>query len=180
MEEELRHDIAVIPYAPPPASPPRATPLPPESPNLPPPPGVKRAVRRLGIGDQQSAESSPQPALEHSPSPAPSDGWQEWPPKDNHYPTPPPVPRKDQTLLSSSESDAESCDSWKDQPPPIFKFRNGHAYVHKQYKGPKPLGFVDTRLLEGGRRDCFVAFTPRDLTCARRMDHVLRQHLVLN
>jgi hypothetical protein len=42
------------------------------------------------------------------------------------------------------------------------------------------LGFVDTRLYECGRRDCFVAFTPRDLTWARRMDHVLRQHLVLN
>ena len=42
------------------------------------------------------------------------------------------------------------------------------------------LGFVDTRLYECGRRDCFVAFTPRDLAWARRMDHVLRQHLVLN
>jgi hypothetical protein len=42
------------------------------------------------------------------------------------------------------------------------------------------LGFVDTRLYECCRRDCFVAFTPGDLTWARRMDHVLRQHLVLN
>ncbi len=58
MEEELRHDNAVIPNAPPPAQPTPATPPPPESPNQPPPPAVKRAVRRLGIGDQQSAESS--------------------------------------------------------------------------------------------------------------------------
>jgi hypothetical protein len=47
MEEELRHeqhDNAVIPDAPPPAAPP-----PTESPNQPPTPAVKRAVRRRGI-----------------------------------------------------------------------------------------------------------------------------------
>ncbi len=77
MEGELRHDNAVIPDAQPPAMQP-----PPESLNQPPPPVVKRAVRRLGIGDQQSAESSPQPALERSLSPA---SIQDWLPMDNHY-----------------------------------------------------------------------------------------------
>ncbi len=81
MEEELRHDNAVIPDAPQPA-----TQLPPESPNQLPPPAVKRAVRRLGIGDQQSAEiaaeSSPLQALERSPSPA---SVQDWLHMDIHY-----------------------------------------------------------------------------------------------
>ncbi len=42
---------------------------------------ANRAVRRLRIGDQPSAKSSLQPALERSPSPAPShwQGWQDWP-----------------------------------------------------------------------------------------------------
>jgi hypothetical protein len=36
-----------------------------------------------------------------SPLPAPPPpATQDWPPMDNHYPTPPPAPRKDQTLLS--------------------------------------------------------------------------------
>jgi hypothetical protein len=77
IEGELRHDNSIIPDAPPPA-----TPQPPESPNQPPPPAVKRAVRRLGIRDQQSAESSPPPALERSLSPA---SVQDWLPMDNHY-----------------------------------------------------------------------------------------------
>ena len=82
MEEELMHDNAVIPDAPPPAPLTPATPPPPESPNQPPPPAVKRVVRRLGIWDQQSAESSPLPALERSLSPA---SVQDWLPMDNHY-----------------------------------------------------------------------------------------------
>ena len=61
MEEELRHDDAVIPDAPPAMPPLPVTPPPPESVNLPPPPAFNRAVRRLGIGVQQSTESSPQP-----------------------------------------------------------------------------------------------------------------------
>ncbi len=52
MEEELRHDNAIIPDAPPPAQLTPATPPPPESQNQLPPPEVKRVVRRLGIGDQ--------------------------------------------------------------------------------------------------------------------------------
>jgi hypothetical protein len=43
---------------------------------------VKCAVRCLGIGVQQSAESSPRPALERSSSPA---SVQDWLPMDNHY-----------------------------------------------------------------------------------------------
>jgi hypothetical protein len=70
VEEELRLDNAVIPDAPP--TPPPATQPPPESPSLPPSPEANCAVRRLGIGDQQSAESTPLQALERSPSPAPS------------------------------------------------------------------------------------------------------------
>jgi hypothetical protein len=54
-EERLRFDNAVITYAQP--TQPPATQPPPESPSLPPPPEANRAVRRLGIGDQQSAES---------------------------------------------------------------------------------------------------------------------------
>ena len=79
MEEELLLDNAVIPDAPP--TQPPATQPPPESPSLQPPPKANRAARRLVIGDQQSAESTPQPALERSTSPAPSqDSWQDWPP----------------------------------------------------------------------------------------------------
>ena len=109
MEEELLLDNAVIPDAPPP--PPPATPPLPESPSLPPLSAAIRAVRcRLPIGDQQSAESLTQPAVERSPSPAtPSQGWQDWPRLDNHYPTPPPAPRKDQTPLSSSEWNSGSA-----------------------------------------------------------------------
>jgi hypothetical protein len=97
MEEELRHNNAVIPDTQPPAPPTPATPPPPESLNQPPPPAVKRAVRCLGIGEQQTAESSPPPALERSPSPA---SIQDWLPMVDHYPTPPPAPRKYQTPLS--------------------------------------------------------------------------------
>ncbi len=101
IKEELCHDNAVIPNALSPAPPTPATPPPPESLNQPPPPAVKRAVRRLGIGDQQTAESSPPPGLEAGSS------IQDWLPMVNHYPTPPPAPRKHQTLLSCSEYDAE-------------------------------------------------------------------------
>jgi hypothetical protein len=103
-EEELRHNNTIIPNVPPPAPLTPATQPPPESPNQQ-PPAVKRAVRRLGIGDQQSAESSLPPALERSSSPA---SVQDWLPMNNHYPTrPPPAPRRDQTPLSCSEYDAE-------------------------------------------------------------------------
>ncbi len=77
MEGELRHDNAVIPNTLPPATPP-----PPQSQNQPPPPVVRRTVHRLGIWDQQSAESSPPQALERSLSPA---SVQDWLPMDNHY-----------------------------------------------------------------------------------------------
>jgi hypothetical protein len=92
MEEELRHDNVVIPYALPPAHLTPATPPPPESQNQQPPPAVKRAVRRLGIEDQQSAESSLPPALERSSSTV---SVQDWLPMDNHYLMPPPAPRCD-------------------------------------------------------------------------------------
>ena len=178
MEEELRHDNAIIADAPP-ATPPPATPPLPESPSLPPLSAANRAVRcRLPIGEQQSAESSPQPALARSSSPAPSDGWQDWPPLDNHYPTPPPAPRKDQTPLSSSESDAGSDYSEGGPIPqgPLKILRSESLLVHKSCGGPLPIGYVDTGLYEGGRRDWFEAFTPRDLTWAIRMDYVLRRH----
>jgi hypothetical protein len=42
--------------------------------------------------------------------------------------------------------------------------------------GGLPPPYVDTGLYEGGRRDWFEAFTPQDLTWARRMDYVLRRH----
>jgi hypothetical protein len=93
MEEELRHDNTVIPNAPPLAPLTPATLPPPESPNQLPPPAVKCVIRRLGIGDQQSAESSQPPALEcSSPVLHPS---KDWLPMDNHYLTPPPAPRRD-------------------------------------------------------------------------------------
>jgi hypothetical protein len=166
-----------------PSTPPQ-TPVASSSPPLPPPAAAPRAVRRLVIGDQPSAEidaeSSPPRSLERSPSPTTT---QDWLPMDRHYPTPPPAPRKDQTPLSSIdfESDAESlqsnADSWCDGPrPPLKVFQNGRVYFHKSYKGPKPLGFVNTRLYEGGRRDFFVAYTEQELVWARRMDYVLRRH----
>jgi hypothetical protein len=179
MEEELRHDNAIIADAPP-ATPPPATPPLPESPSLPPLSAANRAVRcRLPIGIQQSAESLPQPAVERSPSPAaPSQGWQDWPLLDNHYPTPPPAPRKDQTPLSSSEWDSGSdcCEGGPIPQGPLKILRSESLLVHKSCGGPLPIGYVDTGLYEGGRRDWFEAFTPRDLTWAIRMDYVLRRH----
>ncbi len=177
VEEELLLDNAVILDAPPMQQP--ATPPPPESPSLPPPSEANRAVRRLGIGDQQSAESTPQPALEPSPSPAPSQRWQDWPPKDIDYPTPPPALRKDQTPLSSSEWDSGS-DYGEGGPIPqgqLKILRSRSLLLHKSCAGPLPIGhYVDTGLYEGGRRDWFEAFTQRDLTWKIRMDYVLRRH----
>ncbi len=48
----------------------------------------------------------------------------------------------------------------------------------KAYRGPLPIGYVDTRLYKGGRRDWFEAFTQLDMTWAIRMDYVLRHHNV--
>ncbi len=149
LKEELRLDNNVIPDAQPTLPP--ATPPPPESPSLQPPPEANRAVRRLDIGDQQSAKSTPQPVLERSPSPAPSQGWQDWPPKDNHYLTPPPAPRKDQshqTPLSSSEWDSGS-DFGEGGPIPqgqLKILRSGSLFLHKSCGGPLPIGYVDTCL----------------------------------
>ena len=117
--------------------------------------------------------------MERSPSPAaPSQGWQDWPLLDNHYPTPPPAPRKDQTPLSSSEWDSGSdCGEGGPIPQgPLKILRSESLLVHKSCGGPLPIGYVDTGLYEGGRRDWFEAFTPRDLTWAKRMDYVLRRH----
>ncbi len=57
-------------------------------------------------------------------------------------------------------------------------FQNGRLHLHKAYRGPLPIGYVDTRLYEGGRRDWFrvKALTQQDLTWAIRMDYVLRRH----
>jgi hypothetical protein len=112
MEEELLLDNAVIPDAPPtplPPTPPPATPPPPESPSLPPPPEANRAVRRLGIGDQQSAESSPPPALERSLNLA---SVQDWLPMDNHYASAPFLLNKCPIVILTV--DAESSGSVRD------------------------------------------------------------------
>jgi hypothetical protein len=50
MEEELRHDNTVIADAPPPVQPTPVMQQQPESLNQLPPPAVKRAIRRLGVG----------------------------------------------------------------------------------------------------------------------------------
>jgi hypothetical protein len=55
-------------------------------------------------------------------------------------------------------------------------FTTGTSIFSKSYKGPKPLGFVNTRLYEGGPRDFFVSYTETELIWARRMDYVLRRH----
>ena len=58
-------------------------------------------------------------------------------------------------------------------------FRNCRLYVHKSYKGPegpKPLGYVNIRLYEGGRRDFFVGYTEGELLWAMCMDYVLQRH----
>ena len=59
---------------------------------------------------------------------------------------------------------------------PLKILRSESLLVHKSCGGPLPIGYVDTGLYEGGRRDWFEAFTPRDLTWAIRMDYVLRRH----
>jgi hypothetical protein len=77
---------------------------------------------------------------------------------DNHYPTPPPALRRDQTLLSCSEYDAEyDSDSYPRSSPPLKIFHNGRVYFHKSYKGPKLLGFVNICLYERSCLDFFVA-----------------------
>ncbi len=92
-------------------------------------------------------------------------------------PTPPPAPRRDQTPLSCSEYDAEyDSDGDPQSPLPLKIFHNGRVYFHKSYKGPKPLGFINTRLYEGSRCDFFVAYTETELVWARRMDYVLQRH----
>jgi hypothetical protein len=142
-------------------------------------PKANSAARRLGIGDQQSAKSTQQPALESSTSPAPSqDSWQDWPPFDNHYPTPPPAQSKDQTPLRSSDWDSGSdyCEGCPTPQGLLKILRSGGLLLHKSCGGPLPIGYVDTGLYEGGRRDWFEAFTLRDLTWAKRMDYVLRHH----
>ncbi len=70
---------------------------------------------------------------------------------DGHYLTPPPAPRKDQIPLS--EWDSESIDWDRDdgeacpiQQGPMKIFRNGRLHLHKAYRGPLPIGYVDARL----------------------------------
>jgi hypothetical protein len=138
-----------------------------------------------------SEEPAAEPSVSPSPCPVPppDDGMRpcrsrydgqslDWPPKDNHYPTPPPAPRKDQTPLSSSEWDSGSdyCEGCPTPQGPLKILRSGSLFLHKSCGGPLPIGYVDTGLYEGGRRDWFEAFTPRDLTWAIRMDYVLRRH----
>ncbi len=54
--------------------------------------------------------------------------------------------------------------------------RSGSLLLHKSCGAPLPIGYIDTCLYEGGRRDWFEAFTPRDLTWAIRMNYILRRH----
>jgi hypothetical protein len=68
----------------------------------------------LTASEELAADSEPSVSPSPCPVPPPHDGMRpgrsrydgqslDWQPKDNHYPTPPPAPREDQTPLSSSE-----------------------------------------------------------------------------
>ncbi len=142
---------------------------------------ANHVVRSLGIGEQQSAESSPQPALERSPSPAHSQDRQDcrpWIVSISNYQSQPPAQRKDKTPFRSSEWDSGSDYGEGGLIPQgqLKILRSGSLLVHKSYGPPLPIGYVDTCLYEGGWRDWFEALTQRDLTWAIGMDYVLRRH----
>ena len=106
-----------------------------------------------------SEEPAAEPSVSPSPCPVPppDDGMRpgrsrydgqslDWPPKDNHYPTPPPAPRKDQTPLSSSEWDSGSdyCEGCPTPQGPLKILRSGSLFLHKSCGGPLPIGYVGT------------------------------------
>ncbi len=55
-------------------------------------------------------------------------------------------------------------------------FLNWCLHLHKAFRGPLPIVYVDTRLYEGSCSNWFEAFTQLDLTWAISMDYVLRHH----
>ena len=168
-------------------------------------PDVPRAVRRLLLGsDESCGERSASPSDECHASPfgdescggrsaSPSSGRRlaspargessdechpsplchDWSP----YPTPPAAPRKDQYIPESEGSDVE-YERQRRPPPPAKIFRYGQLMFHRTYKGPEPIGYVDTGLYEGGNHDWYEAYTDVDLRWARRLDLVLQRHRI--
>jgi hypothetical protein len=189
VDPELDADLSSLSTPPQPPVASSSPPLPPPAPHA----AAPRAVRRLGIGEQLSSESSPPRSLERPPSPQaqnpPPLAAGQYPPRErreeeeelcyNSF-TEDSFTEDDSTSdghTRSSQSYGIEEDSQEDfYPLPTKVFRNGSVYFHKSYNGPRPLGFVNTRLYEGHSRDYFIAYTPRDLVWARRMDYVLRRH----
>ena len=93
------------------------------------------------------------------------------------YPTPPAAPRKDQYIPESEGSDDE-YERQRRPPLPAKVFRYGQLMFHRTYKGPEPIGYVDTGLYEGGNHDWYEAYTDVDLRWARRLDLVLQRHRI--
>ena len=170
--------VAEPPLPPLPITSVETSPLPPPSPL----PDVPRVVRRLPLGsDECCGERSASPSSGmRSASPARDESSEEclaspfgyeWSP----YPTPPAAPRKDQ-YISESEGSTDKFDRQRRPPPPAKLFRNGQLMFHRSYKGPEPIGYVDTGLYEGGNHDWYEAYTDVDLRWARRLDLVLQRH----
>ena len=147
-------------------------------------PDVPRVVRRLvlgGLSDESCGERSASPSSGmRLASPARGESSDEchaspfaadWSP----YPTPPVAPRKDQYIPESEGSDVE-YERQRRPPPPAKIFRYGQLMFHRTYKGPEPIGYVDTGLYEGGNHDWYEAYTDVDLRWARRLDLVLQRH----
>ena len=80
---------------------------------------------------------------------------------------------KDQHV-PESESESESQSPLRRPPAKIF--RNGELQVHKTYKGPVPLTYVDTGVYEGGSDDYYEVYTRDDLRWARRLAFVMKHH----
>jgi hypothetical protein len=93
----------------------------------------------------------------------------------SRYPTPPAAPPKDD-YISDSDSEGESQSSLRQAPARVF--RNGKLKLHKTYKGPVPLTYVDTGVYDGGSNDYYEVYTSEDLCWARRMDFVMKYHRI--
>lgn len=94
--------------------------------------------------------------------------------EQSRYPTPPAAPPKDQYISESESSDI--CNRPCRRQPPAKLFRNGQLWYHKSYKGPEPIGYVDTGLYEGGQHDFYEAYNEADAVWAKRLSLVLRRH----
>jgi hypothetical protein len=177
VDPELVADLSSLPTPPQPRVTSSSPPLPAPAPRA----AAPRAVRRLGIGEQKSAESSLPRSLERPPSPQAQN--------------PPPLaagqvpPRAEEELWYNSFTEDDSTSDGYTRPPRYRRrlsrrllssadqdLQKRERLFSQVLQRPPTLGFVNTRLYEGHCRDYFVAYTPRDLVWAKRMDYVLRRH----